>query len=127
MRPQRCTGFKQKGSWNGQVPRPILPPHKGLPSYLGRRPSKKLKRCLTTGYLRKVDGDILCVPGLVVAYLEAFDEANKKVCASRNIFKTEVIYYASPDETLDEESWQLGRVRQLAAWLTRLTRDSHWV
>ena len=62
------------------------------------------------------DWDFLCVPGLVVAYLEAFDEANKKVGASRNILKTEVIYYASPDEMLSNEAkWNLSRVRQLAA------------
>ena len=62
------------------------------------------------------DGDILCVPGLVAAYFEAFDEANKKVGATMNIFKIEVIYSASPAEMFQNEaSWNLARVRQFAA------------
>ena len=36
------------------------------------------------------DGDILCVPGLVVVYLQAFDEIDKTAGATRNLFKTEV-------------------------------------
>ena len=47
--------------------------------------------------------------------VEAFDEANKKVGATRNIFKTEVIYSESPTEMLlHETSWNLARVRKLA-------------
>ena len=62
------------------------------------------------------DGELLCVPGLVADDLEAFGEANKKVGATMNIFKTQVIYYASPAEMLQNEaSWNLARVRQLAA------------
>ena len=58
---------------------------------------------------------MLCTPGLVAAYLEAFDEANKQVGTARNIFKTEVIYYASPTEMfLNESSWNLARVWKLA-------------
>ena len=61
------------------------------------------------------DGDILCVPGLVAAFLEAFDEANEKYRATMNIAQTEVIYYASPAEMFrNEASWNLARVRQLA-------------
>ena len=61
------------------------------------------------------DGDILCDPRLVVPYLDAFDQANTRVGAIRNVNKTEVLYYATQEE-LDQHgaAWAVDRVAALA-------------
>jgi hypothetical protein len=62
------------------------------------------------------DGDILCHPLLVLPFLDAFDEANAKIGAERNILKTEVLYYAT-QPTLEQHAaqWQLDQVRTKAS------------
>ena len=61
------------------------------------------------------DGDILCEPGLVLALLQHFDEANGAAGAIRNRSKTEVIYYASEDELSEKASeWRVEEVAQQA-------------
>ena len=65
------------------------------------------------------DGDVLCDPLLVPAYLRAFDDANKLVGAMRNAKKTEVVYYATRDEMERNSSiWRLEEVRGMASLLT---------
>jgi len=54
------------------------------------------------------DGDVLTLPHLVAPYLQAFDEANAKVGAVRNRTKTEVIFYATPEELSNHhQDWQV--------------------
>ena len=62
------------------------------------------------------DGDVLCDPRLVSSYLKAFDEANGAAGATRNLEKTEVIYYASELTLKDPPAdWNLSWVQQNAA------------
>ena len=59
-------------------------------------------------------GDILCHPVLVPSYLHDFDDANDKVGADRNPFKTEVVYYVA-DLDAAPPKWKLDEVRKLAS------------
>ena len=62
------------------------------------------------------DGDVLCDPRLVLPYLTAFDAANVKVGAERNLKKTEVVYFASEAElALHGEEWDTTRVAAVAS------------
>ena len=61
------------------------------------------------------DGDILCDPRLVRAYLSCFDAANPQVGGTRNIIKTEVVYYATDAQMAEHsEEWHLAHVRAMA-------------
>ena len=62
------------------------------------------------------DGDILCCPGLVVPFLQAFDVVNPSVGAARSCPKTEVIYYCSAqDLEANSMHWRLDEVRTLGS------------
>ena len=55
----------------------------------------------------------------MLAYLRAFDEANKQAGAVRNTKKTEVIFYATRAElTTNSSLWQLEELRRQATLLT---------
>ena len=60
------------------------------------------------------DGDFLCHPTLVPAYLREFDLANAKVGAQRNPQKTEVIYYCKDLDAAPPE-WNIDEVKKQAS------------
>ena len=61
------------------------------------------------------DGDILTFPNMVAPYLRAFDEVNAHVGALRNLTKTEVILYTSPDDLHKHHTeWDWDFVRSQA-------------
>ena len=62
------------------------------------------------------DGDIMCDPSMVLPFLDAFDSQNVLVGAERNMTKTQVIYYATPDLLASRaHEWRLDDVKSKAS------------
>ena len=62
------------------------------------------------------DGDILCDPELVLPYLRAFDAADARTGAERNLLKTEVIFLAIEEQMTDNaRRGSMHEVRSLAS------------
>ena len=61
------------------------------------------------------DGDILCDPRLVLHTLACFDTANTRAGADKNLMESELIYYATESQLIENSNaWRMDDVKHQA-------------